>query len=116
MRSAIQALSIDNDDVKEHSYVFFANTSKVMGHGFDPYLATLLPHLLAVITENELIAGGDSDDDEADADDDDGSDQGKDMRLNVQEGFINNRRLPSPLLVPWRSTRKNPLLPILSQL
>jgi importin-4 len=96
MRSAMQALSIENDDLKEHSYVFFANTSKVMGHGFDPYLATLLPHLLAVITENELIAGADSDDEDVDddqnGDDDDGSDRGKDMRLNVHEGFINNKK------------------------
>ena len=92
MRSAMQALSIENDDLKEHSYVFFANTSKVMGHGFDPYLATLLPHLLAVITENELIPGGDSDGEDADADDEDGSDPGKDMRLNVHEGFINNKK------------------------
>ena len=97
MQSAMQALLIDNDDLKEHSYVFFANTSKVMGHGFDPYLATLMPHLLGVVTENELITGEGLDDDEDDEEDqniedDEGSGEGKDMRLNVHEGFINNKK------------------------
>jgi importin-4 len=97
MQSAMQALLIDNDDLKEHSYVFFANTSKVMGHGFDPYLATLMPHLLGVVTENELITGDGLDDDEDEeedhlVEDDEGSGDGKDMRLNVHEGFINNKK------------------------
>ena len=61
MQSAIQAFQIPDDDLKEHSYVFFANTSKVMGPGFVPYLAELVPHLLAVITENELTVA-DTDD------------------------------------------------------
>ena len=98
MQSAIQALSIEDDDLKEHSYVFFANTSKVMGSGIVPYLAELVPHLLAVITENELITGGDTDDDEDNdddlniEDDDEGSDDGKNLRLNVLDGFINNKK------------------------
>lgn len=97
MQSAIQAFQIPDDDLKEHSYVFFANTSKVMGPGFVPYLAELVPHLLAVITENELtVADTDDEDNDDDEDhligDEEGSDAGKDMRLNVHDGFINTKK------------------------
>jgi hypothetical protein len=94
MESAMKALNYDNDDLKEHSYVFFANTSKVMGKAFDPYLSTLMPHLLAVITENELIQGDDSDIEEGEdheGDEEEGSEPGT-MRLNVADGFINNKK------------------------
>jgi hypothetical protein len=38
MQSALQALTMEDDDLKEHSYVFFANASKVMGAAMDPYI------------------------------------------------------------------------------
>ena len=70
--------------------MFFANTAKVMGPGFIPYLAALVPKLLDVITENELVVAGP--DDEEEEDDEEGSDDGKDMRINVHEGFINGKK------------------------
>lgn len=112
----MQAMVIDDDDLKEHSYVFFANTSKVMGNGFDPYLEALVPHLLRVITETELIAGGGSDDEEEDEDaDEDGEESGKYVRPNEYEGFINNKKAALTAIGAMAEYTKASFAPFLEQ-
>jgi importin-4 len=93
MNSAIQALSLDDDDLKEHSYVFFANSSKVMGRAFDPYLEKLVPFLIEAATENELTSAGDEEDEEdKDHDGEDDDDESGCLYLNVHDGFINTKK------------------------
>jgi len=90
MQSANTAIAIGDDDLKEHSYVFYANCAKVMKNHFTPYLSQLVPHLLQVVGESEI---DDDAEDEDDQDDDDEDEEGDKMvSLNVHEGFINNKK------------------------
>jgi len=91
MQSAIQALELEDDDLKEHSYVFFANTSRVMGPLFQPYLDRLVPLLLDVVMESELVAYEDEDEDEEDNNDDD-EEQPSNVFINGRDGFVNNKK------------------------
>lgn len=97
MNSAMQALALDDDGLKEHSYVFFANASKVMGSTdrFAPYFQAIVPKLLDVVGESELIAM--TDDEAEDDDDDDEADPnaeefGNSLYLNVEDSFINSKK------------------------
>jgi len=53
MTCAWKGLTLESTDLNEFAYASFANLSKVMGNEFGIYLAELVPHLLAVITEDE---------------------------------------------------------------
>jgi hypothetical protein len=96
MQSAVQALDMDSETLKEHSFVYFANASKVMKMAFAPYVQPIMPALRAMISQTELVFG-DDDDDEEEADDTgdasfepDDDDDGN-IRINGLEGFVNNK-------------------------
>jgi hypothetical protein len=96
MQSAIQATTLKDEGLKEHTFVFIANCAKVMSTAFNPYLPNLVPYLLEVINESELsIYSSEDDEEDEDEDDDDvkeDDDEGGDYRLNIQEGFINSKK------------------------
>jgi importin-4 len=107
MRSVMQATQIDDESLKEYGYIYIANIARCMTHLFANYLPTLVPHLIEVITEDELSPYVDSDDDDEEGkgannvqvaatnngstDHDDDDDEG-DMILNVAEGFVNTKK------------------------
>ena len=109
MNSAVNALQYEDDNLKEHSYVFFANSAKVMGASgrLTPYFPTIVPFLLEVVDKEEIVEGDDEEDEEDDdagsqdltgaaggagGDDDDEEFEGKELYLNVEEGFINGKK------------------------
>lgn len=99
MRSTIQGIQLDNELLKEHSFVFIANISKVVGKNFEAHMPGLVTCIFSVIEESEIMRLEDVDDDEdggvdegADDDDEDGSEDYGDYRLNVMEGFINTKK------------------------
>ncbi len=95
MQSANQGMQLGDIALKEYSYVFIANCAKVMGHAFDPLLAQLVPYLLEVITENEVMLIGDeeqSDDDIDDEEDDEEEHDSGNYRINVNDGFVNSKK------------------------
>jgi hypothetical protein len=49
MHSASEGLKIDNVELHEFAYTFFANLAKVMKIKMAPYLPVLVPHLLAEV-------------------------------------------------------------------
>eukprot|EP00611_Tribonema_gayanum_P025635 TRINITY_DN588_c0_g1_i2.p1 TRINITY_DN588_c0_g1~~TRINITY_DN588_c0_g1_i2.p1 ORF type:complete len:1076 (-),score=449.83 TRINITY_DN588_c0_g1_i2:206-3433(-) len=82
MQSASEGLKIDNVELHEFAYTFFANLSKVLKDQMAPFMPELVPHLLAEINESDggeglqALAGNVEEVDAAaiDADDDDDSD------------------------------------------
>lgn len=91
MESAIQALQFEDETLKEHSYVFFANGAKVMTSEFNNYLQSLVPHLLEFIDQDGFIKDG-SDDDDNDENDEGEDDDSKNDLYYVEEGFINTKK------------------------
>ena len=89
MKSAMMAFELDDDDLKEHSYIYFANSAKVMGRQFDVYLAQLVPMLLRVTMETELIAHNPEDDDDPDDEEDDDHEN---LYINVRDCFVNSKK------------------------
>lgn len=89
MRSAMEAILMNDEGLKEYSYLFVANTSKVMGAGMEPYLNDLTPHLLEIISDSEVVFTGEDPDEgeEYDPDDDDGG-----VEIRGDMGFINNKK------------------------
>jgi hypothetical protein len=104
MQSAEQALSLNDDNLKEHSYVFVANCAKVMGTKFTSYLPSRVPMLIDVVNEPEIfIPDEDEEEDDeqplgqqvavgGDDDDDEDEDDMGNYRVNVEEGFINSKK------------------------
>ena len=99
MRCALQNMELHDDALNEYSYIFIANAAKVMGNAFDSHLEMLVPQLLNVITEPEIVSMEDEDDEEegeGDAhggdEDEDEDDEGGDVRLNVMEGFVHTKK------------------------
>lgn len=90
MQSAIQGTKLEDETLKEHSFVFVANAAKVMTTKFESYMPTLVPFLLEVVSESELVqlVGEEDDDDE----DEDGAGGLGDYRVNVEEGFVNSKK------------------------
>ena len=88
MQSANTGILLDDDELKEHSYVFYANTAKVMKSSFTPYLPQLVPHLLEVAKESETEEE-EAEEEDVDDDDEDGE---KMATLNIYEGFVNNKK------------------------
>lgn len=90
IQSAMQATNMPDESLKEYSYIFIANCAKAMTRAFDPLLPTLVPHLLEIIAQSELEpVDGEQEDLDGDEDDEDGA---NDYHINVQEGFVNNKK------------------------
>lgn len=95
MKSATQGLALNDESLKEHSFVFIANSAKVMGRAFEMYLGEMVPYLIGVLSESELSVMENVDDEEDDEEYDENADEESDNRriqLNVQEGFINSKK------------------------
>jgi len=96
MQSATQGVQLNDESLKEYSFVFVANCAKVMGTAYGPYLASLIPYLLEVINESEIVAykkdGAEDDDDDEEGDDDDAANMNKYDFGYVAEGFINTKK------------------------
>jgi len=106
MHSAMNAYTLDDDSLKEHTYVLIANLAKVMGESgrLTPYFQSVIPMLIEVVTEPEILEGSDDEDD--DDDEDAGSqdlqqaqgaedeEEGKETSyyLNTAEGFVNGKK------------------------
>ena len=63
-----------------------------MGKAFPPYLAQLVPMLLEVVTESDLVNAPEDEDEEADDDDEEEGGPGQ-MYINVMDGFVNNKKV-----------------------
>jgi importin-4 len=103
MQSAMNGIQLEDETLKEFSYVFFANCVKVMKtEGFEAFAPQLVPHLLEVISESEYTLIGPDDDDDDDDDAAAGAGQSTeatgdeledvDAELNIEEGFINTKK------------------------
>ncbi len=53
MQCACEGLTFDNTELHEFAYAVFANLAKVMGDEFSPCLQELVPHLLAVLEQDD---------------------------------------------------------------
>lgn len=93
MQSATQGIHLNDESLKEHSFVFIANCAKVMGKAYEPYMPALVPYLLEVIAESEvvLLSNKEDGDEEDDADEEEG-DEDDDYRVHVEEGFVNSKK------------------------
>jgi hypothetical protein len=98
MQSSMQAIQMNNSDLLEYTYVFFANAAKVMEEGFAPYVEAIMPNILEMVGQTELVFGDEDEEAEDGAQDagaeasfeeDDFSDA--DVKINGLEGFINNK-------------------------
>ena len=91
MQSATQAISLNDESLKEHSFVFIANCAKVMGKAYEPYMPQLVPFLLEVIAESEIVLLNNEEENEDDDEEGDEDDEG-DYRVHVEEGFVNAKK------------------------
>eukprot|EP01039_Chlorochromonas_danica_P008516 gene8516-9389_t len=105
MLSAVQGSQLNDTSLVEHAFVYVANASKCMKDAFvlpagqsGDLMADTVPFVIQTIEESELIQIVDEDDDgEEEAaghqgeEEDDESDEG-DIRLQVEEGFINTKK------------------------
>ena len=100
MQSAQQGIAMNDDDLKEYSYIFYANASKAMRQQFAPALPALIPHLIEAINETELIFGDDDEEDEDghpiehkhEEEEDDEDDDDDTIKINGREGYINTKK------------------------
>jgi hypothetical protein len=102
MQACQEGIALNDEGLKEYSYVFIANAAKVMTHDFDSHLPQLVPYLLTVIGESELQAamhkeGSDDDDDDEEyhpdgGSDDEGDSDSGEYNQHVTEGFINTKK------------------------
>lgn len=53
MQCACEGLTFDSTELHEFAYAVFANLAKVMGEEFSPCLQELVPHLLAVLEQDD---------------------------------------------------------------
>lgn len=53
MKCACEGLTLDNTELHEYAYALFCNLAKVMESEFSPCLGELVPHLIAVIKQDE---------------------------------------------------------------
>ena len=59
MASITEAEAIKDESLREFSYVFISNCSKAMGNVFIPRLPSIVPILLDVISESDILPGDD---------------------------------------------------------
>ena len=91
LRSAMQGCNLHKDVLLEHTYIYVANTAKVMGDAYTPYLETLVPHLLDCVREPELSPIVDDEDLDV-VDDEDDDEEDDNFHLNVHSGFVNTKK------------------------
>lgn len=91
LRSAMQGCTLHKEVLLEHTYIYVANTAKIMGDAYAPYLETLVPHLLDCIREPELSPIVDEEDIDL-ADDDEDDEEDDNFHLNVHSGFVNTKK------------------------
>jgi len=53
MKCACEGLTFDNTELHEYAYALFCNLAKVMESEFSPCLGELIPHLIAVVNQDE---------------------------------------------------------------
>jgi hypothetical protein len=93
MQSATQGVHLNDEALKEHSFVFIANCAKAMGKAYQSYLPSLVPFLLEVVSENELVfVKNDSEDEEEEQEEGEEEEEGGDYRVHVEEGFVNAKK------------------------
>ncbi|MGB4191691.1 MAG: hypothetical protein WBJ81_04000, partial [Rickettsiales bacterium] len=94
MQSATQGISLNDESLKEHSFVFIANCAKVMTKAYEPYMPTLVPYLLEVIAESEIVLLNDGEEGEEDEEPEEGDEEDEDgnYRVHVEEGFVNAKK------------------------
>ena len=91
MTSAAEAEGLEDDTLKEYSYVFIANAAKVMGDEFNPHLGSLVPLLLNKAAE-QGVSKSPGDEADAAADDDDDDDDDDPLYMDVSDGFVNTKK------------------------
>jgi hypothetical protein len=90
LECALHSLTLNSPTLNEYAYLFFANSSKVMGPKMVEFFPQLVPMLVAVASESEITSDPQGDDDDADNDDDDSS--GGHAWINMETGFINSKK------------------------
>ena len=91
MQSATQGIQLKDESLKEHSFVFIANCAKVMGKAYESYMPSLVPFLLEVIGESELMLLSPEEGEDEDDEDEEGDGNGG-YQVQVEEGFINAKK------------------------
>jgi hypothetical protein len=119
MRSATQGVTMNDEDLKEHAFLYIVNSAKCMKGAFVPYLESIVPYMCEVAQESEVIKKGDDDDDDEDDEDaepgvveDDDFDP-NDLHVNLTEGFINTKRAAVIALGALAEHTKEAYLPYL---
>jgi len=111
MQSAAEGLRMEdeNDVLKEFSYVFIANAAKAMGKEMAPLLGEIIPTLITVVMESEVVYQDDEDNEQdgggggsaasavtttsgAEDLDDDDEDEDDQVFVNFGEAFINGKK------------------------
>lgn len=97
MQSATRGLQLDDENLKEHCFVYVANSVKVMGKDFQNFLPELVPYLLDIVEEDEILKCDEDDEEDQEEDGGDDNEAGDDedvgdYRLNVMEGFVNTKK------------------------
>lgn len=115
MQSATQGISLKDESLKEHSFVFVANCAKVMHVAYESYMPTLVPYLLEVVNESEVVVySPEGDDEEEDEEYEEGDeDDGGKYRIQVEEGFINSKKAALTALGALAEHTKQLFLPYL---
>ena len=130
LQSVIQAIQINDENLKEFSYIYIANAAKACNNGFNVHLPSLVGHLLDVIRESEaeLIDGDDSEDDDEEQnqqtqvsgqttnenEEEDDNDY-NDYKINATEGFINTKKAALTALGALAQYSKDAFNPYLEQ-
>ncbi|CAM9441954.1 unnamed protein product, partial [Phaeothamnion confervicola] len=99
MQCASENLKLDNLDLHDYSYNFFANIARVLGDGMAPYMSELVPHLMAEVAmteespleEAEAGGGGGELAKFAHDDEEDDEEEGQ-VYLNVRTAELDKRR------------------------
>jgi hypothetical protein len=116
MQSATQGIHLNDESLKEHSFVFIANCAKVMGKAFEPYMPSLVPYLLEVINESEvMLVSNKEDGDDDDEPDEEGEGDDDDYRVHVEEGFVNSKKAALTALGALAEHTKELFYPYLQQ-
>jgi importin-4 len=102
MTSAQKGVELDDEDLKEYAFLFIANTVKVMKDTFAPYLPSLVPYLLDLVEDPEVmqeVSEDEFEEEEAKANNPQAEQEAKGnedddepLRLKVLEGFVNSKR------------------------
>jgi importin-4 len=97
VRSAEMSIQIEEPELHEFTYAFFANIAKVIEEDFAPYLPALVPHLCQVIVSNDGAEEVILDDKEALAglndSDEEGDDDGPFKYMNIRTAVMETKRV-----------------------